>query len=143
MRTSLAAFLAAFAIGFLFAEPAEARPPAPFSFSLTLNGEPVCDLSADGGCVRLVSATTAVASATVNCGAVYRIDCASTAANVCFKPTDGGCSTSIYDVNYGAPVPAASYLYAVTDDCAPATTKIITAVATNGTGLACSAMRLR
>lgn len=145
MRAHAFAFAAAFILGLFFASaPADARPPAPLSLSLQLNGEASADISPDGGALRLVSATTAVASATVQCGRAYKISCPSLAANFCANSTDGGgCGFALSDQNYGDPIASGGHLYVTFDDCPPNTTKTVYAVSPTGAGVGCVLLRMR
>lgn len=119
------------------------RPLNDISLSLRLNGERTHPLQADGGHLQLVSATTAVAQATVTCGEVYQASCRSLPAILCEGSTDGGCSPNTNDPNTGPVIAAGGYWYWVAQTCPNlsdggiVTTKTVAAVSPDGGGVGC------
>lgn len=108
-------------LGFIFAlgvamglalsvTPAHAgnRPSETPMFQL-LNGERTRSTQADGGGLTLYTADAGIASVTVTGGSVILVENpGSNACHLCSAPADGtwdgGCNTTVGDVNYGSPI---------------------------------------
>lgn len=146
MKRALTLVAVAAVLGFA-AWKADARPPAPFSLDLMLNGEPQRPLQADGGGLLLFTADAGLASTTVVGGGVYLVVTVGTACNVCtFGPTntlgtslDGGCSNVVQAPNYGEPIASGASRKFVLQD---ATTTLV-AVPTTGASCVAPVFRLR
>lgn len=138
-----AGFIFALASVSLLALAVDARPPGSLPLSLNLNGEATRPTQADGGGLLLSAAGTAVATATVSCGATYKLVCPVTAVNFCSSAPTSTCSSSTSQATYGEAVAAAGFIYFVSQDCGSPYTKTVAAVSQTDAGVDCPLFLMR
>jgi len=113
----------------------EGRSGSELSLFLTLNGERSRPVQVDGGGLRLVTTDAGLAEVIVSGGSVYYLEnVGSTACHLCGPNPDqltwdGGCNTTVADVNYGFPLPVGGYRWISLRD----STSLLKAVPASGT----------
>lgn len=95
-----------------------ARPPGEFSMFTMLNGEPTRWTMPDGGQSGMYGSgiqCMPVPPPGVTGGVVLKMQ-ASAAAYLCVGSTDGGCNTTVTDINYGDPLAASTNVFVILRD---------------------------